>query len=43
MVREFSIVQSIVVDHYGSIENVQKIGVVADFFLLKALEGVLHQ
>ena len=26
----------------GSTETVQKIGVVADFFLLKALECVLH-
>ena len=33
MVREVSIVQSTVVDHYrGSTENVQKIGVVAEFF-----------
>ena len=31
-----------VVDHRGSTENVQKMGVVAEIFLLKALEGVLH-
>jgi len=29
-----------VVDHWGSTENVQKLGVVAEIFLLKALEGV---
>ena len=41
--REFSIVLSTVVDHYRSLtETVQKIGVVAEIFLLKALEGVLH-
>jgi len=45
MVREFSIVQSTVLDHYrGSIETVQKkLGVVAEIFLLKAVEGVLYQ
>jgi len=44
MVREFSIVQSTVVDHYGLYrKRARKLGVVAEFFLLKALEGVLHQ
>ena len=40
--REFSIVQSTVVDHQGLYRNLQKMGVVAEIFLLKALEGGLH-
>jgi len=35
MVREFSIVQSTVVDHYGLYRNVQKLGVVAEIFFSK--------
>jgi len=43
MVRQFSIVQSTVVDHWGLYRKRAKMEVVADFFLLKMLEGVLHQ
>jgi len=43
MVREFSILQSTVVDHYELYRKRAKMGVVAEFFLLKALEGVAHQ
>jgi len=43
MVREFSIVQTTVtVDRKGLYRKRAKMGVVVEFFWLKALEGVLH-
>jgi len=43
MVREFSIVQSTVVDHQGLYrKRAKKLGVIAEDFLLKALESVLR-
>jgi len=43
MVREFSIIQSTVVDRARPKPCKKKFGVVAEIFLLKALECVLHQ
>jgi len=42
-VRELSIVQSTVVDHYRALpKTCKKLGVLAENVLLKALDGVLH-